>query len=172
MAPSLFIFRQYRRLQFVIVMMIEAVAFGCAPFLAAELLARTFRGVPVMLGGAWWPTALLFTAVMMTGLLSMGLYCARQRVCFDEIVIRLSIALVVTFVMLCLTFSFDALHLMSRSLLALTTLLAFVASVITLAVMEMIGGKNRFKRRVLVYGSGPRAMSVAELRRCTDSADS
>jgi sugar transferase (PEP-CTERM system associated) len=168
MAPSLFVFHQYLRLQFIIVMMIEVVAFGCAPFLAAELLARTFGDVPVMLGGAWWPTALLFTAVMMMGLLSMGLYCARQRARFDGIVIRLSIASVGTFVVLYVIFSFDALHLMSRSLLALTTLLAFVASVITRAVMEKIGDNNRFKRRVLVYGSGSRAMSISQLRRRTD----
>src|ERR1700688_2799173 len=141
-------------------MMIEALAFGAAPFLAAHLLARTFGDVPLMLS-AWWPTVLLFTAVMMTGLLSMGLYCARQRARFDGIVIRICIASVGTFVVLCLVFLFGAPYPMSRSLLALTTLLAFVASVITRAVMEKIGDDDRFKRRVLVYGSGPRAMSIA-----------
>jgi sugar transferase (PEP-CTERM system associated) len=148
--------------------MIEALAFGAAPSLAAHLLPRTFRDVPLMLSAAWWPTALLFTAVMMTGLLSMGLYCARQRARFDGIVIRISIASVGTFVVLCLVFSFAAPYSMRRSLLALTTLLAFVASVITRALMEKIGDDDRFKRRVLVYGSGPRAMSISQLRRRTD----
>jgi hypothetical protein len=166
------ILRQCVRLKFIIVMMIEVVAFGCAPVLAAEILARFFPNVPVMLSGAWWPTALLFTAVMMTGLLSMGLHCARRRLCYDGIVIRLSIASVGTYVILCVTFSFDALHVISRSWLALTTLLGFVASVITLAVMANIRDKQRFKHRVVDYGTEPRAMSVAPLRRCTDSADS
>ena len=163
----MFIFRQYLRLQFIIVMMIEALAFGAAPFLAAHLLARTFGDVPLMLS-AWWPTALLFTAVMIAGLLSMGLYCARQRARFDGIVIRICIASVGAFVVLCLVFSLDASHSTSRYLLALTTLLAFVASVITRAVMEKIGNDDRFKRRVLVYGSGPRAMTILQLRRRTD----
>ena len=164
----MFIFRQYLRLQFIIVMMIEALAFSAAPFLAAHLLARTFRDVLLVLGAEWWPAALLFTGVMMTGLLSMGLYCARQRARFDGIVIRICMASVGTFVVLYLAFSFATPYPMSRSLLALTTLLAFVASVITRAVMEKIGDGDRFKRRVLVYGSGRRAMSISQLRRRTD----
>jgi sugar transferase (PEP-CTERM system associated) len=163
----LFIFRQYLRLQFIIVMMIEALAFGAAPFLAVHLLARTFRDVPLMVSSRW-PTALLFTAVMITGLLSMGLYCARQRARFDGIVIRICIASLGAFVVLRLVLSFETPHSMSRSLLALTTLLAFVASLITRAVMERIGDDDRFKRRILVYGSGPRAMSISQLRRRTD----
>ncbi|HLZ99773.1 MAG TPA: TIGR03013 family XrtA/PEP-CTERM system glycosyltransferase [Steroidobacteraceae bacterium] len=164
----MFIFRQYLRLQCIIVMMIEAVAFCAAPFLAAHLLARTFRDVLLILSAGWWPAALLFTGVMMTGLLSMGLYCARQRARFDGIVIRICIASVGTFVALCLVFSFAAPHPMSRSLLALTTLLAFTASVITRAAMEKIGDDDRFKRRVLVYGSGQHAMSISRLRRRSD----
>lgn len=144
-------------------MVTEVVAFACATVLAAEFLARIFRDVPVMLSRARWPMALLFTAVIMTGLLSMGLHSARRQLCFDGIVIRLSIASVATFTILCLTFPFDALHLVSRWWLALTTLLGFVASVVMLAVMAQLRDRNHLKHRVVDTGSEPLVLSVAPI---------
>ena len=158
------IFRQYLYAQFCIVIVVEAIAFCCAPFLAARLLQGTDMDFP----GGLWTQALLFTAVMMIGLLSMGLYCARQRARFDGIVIRIFVATVETFAFLYAIFAFKPPFFMGTAMLALTALIAFVGSVITRASMEKLGDESFFKRRVLVYGSGTRALSISQLRRRTD----
>ena len=142
----------------------EAVAFCCAPLVAGRLL----EGWEFHLSGGLWGEAFLFTAFMMTGLLSMGLYAARQRARFDGIVIRIFIAALGTFVFLYVISRFDVPMRTSSALLALTALIGFAGSVLTRALMEKLGDETIFKRRVLVFGAGVRAASISRLRRRTD----
>ena len=87
----MFIFRKCvcRLLRFVA--LVEAVAFCCSPYLASNLLAsghlvaQSLNGVPSH-GGV------LFAALMMTGLESMGLYNLRQRARVDGIIARILIS--------------------------------------------------------------------------------
>jgi sugar transferase (PEP-CTERM system associated) len=162
------VLRHYLQPQLCIVMTIEVIAFGSAPFLAAFLLASAFRDQWLPLNFEWWPLALLFIACMLGGLQSMGLYSARQRARFDGIVMRILIASLGSFLILSLMAAFDRRYSVTEPLLPLATLLAFVASVVTRAAMEKLGDHHRFKRRLLVYGSGPRALSIAQLRRRSD----
>jgi len=112
--------------------------------------------------------ALLFTVMMMTGLLSMGLYCARQRARFDRIVVRVFIVSFCTFFVLYAISSFNMTISADSAVLVVMTLIGFVASVIARFVMEKMGNESFFKRRVLVLGNGARASYISRLRRRAD----
>lgn len=140
--------------------LIEGIAFCCAPLLALRLLSDAHT--------ATWPLALLFTASMMMGLLSMGLYCARQRAQFDRIVLRVLIASFSTFFVLHAISSFHMMISVNPAPLLVMTLIGFVASVIARFVMEQMGDESFFKRRVLVLGSDGGASQISQLRRRAD----
>lgn len=165
----MFIFRKHIYPQFSIVVILEACAFLLAPTLSKLALGSNVYVAP---GFAFATKNLaassLFAVVMMTGMLSMGLYAARQRARFDGIVIRILLACIGANVLLYLLSGIAMGDGSMRPHLAVAVLIGFCASVLIRAIMERVGDENIFKRRVLVYGAGARAESIAGLRRRTD----
>ncbi len=118
--------------------------------------------------GALWPRALLFSLVMFASFLSLGLHSSRQRARSAGIFIRIMAAVGSGVVVsgLCM---FLIPHLwIGRGVVALGGLGAgLVALVLHLALGRLID-ERAFKARVLVYGVGHSAETIAQLRRRAD----
>jgi sugar transferase (PEP-CTERM system associated) len=99
---------------------------------------------------------------------AMGLYNARQRSRLLGVVTRLAASVfggVLT--MAVFYYLFPAMQ-MGRSALLITALIGFVITVLARMVFNRFADDDLFKRRVLVYGAGRRAGSIAQLRRRAD----
>jgi sugar transferase (PEP-CTERM system associated) len=163
----MFIFRKSfcRLLRFVA--FVEAIVFCCSPYLASNLLSsghlisRSLNGVPS-------PEGVLFAAVMMTGLESMGLYNLRQRARLDGIIARVLISAWGSSWILFILLPSTPTRGIGAASWAATALIASCASGLMRTWMQKLGDGRYFKRRLLVLGSGTRARSMLQLRRRSD----
>jgi sugar transferase (PEP-CTERM system associated) len=118
--------------------------------------------------GPLWPRALVFCFIVMTCLLAFGLYSSRQRAALAGVFVRLIAALAVTgFAIAAVFYLVPSMHLW-RGVPALALLGTGCAVLLSRIVFTRIVDQEIFKRRVLVYGSGTAATSVARLRRSSD----
>ena len=119
--------------------------------------------------GPVWPRALLIAGVNLLGLAAMGLYQLRQRARFAGIVARLLIAVVMAEAALGLIFYLAPSLFVGRGVFGLAGIFAFSALVLTRLAFLRVVDQDIFKRRVLVWGAGTRAATIAKrLRRSTD----
>jgi sugar transferase (PEP-CTERM system associated) len=112
--------------------------------------------------------ALVVTVVMLTSLVSMGLYHFHQRLYFHEVAVRLFVGFVLGSLALAVVFYALPVVNVAPSLAAV----AFGYALIILLVMRYFFVKrvdeNVFRRRTLVFGAGERAAAIADLRRKAD----
>ena len=161
------IFQHYWQLPLAVLACVESLLFFAAPYAASFTLGDPnlpFRD----LVGLLLPQGFLFAGVLFISMAAMGLYNSRQRSRLAAMVSRVAAsvgsgALVIVIVF----FLFPALQ-MGRSWLMLAVLYAFASSVIVRIVFDTIVDEEIFKRRILVYGAGRRAGSIARLRRRSD----
>jgi sugar transferase (PEP-CTERM system associated) len=119
--------------------------------------------------GPIWPRALLIAGVILLGLAAMGLYQLRQRARFAGIVARLLIALVMAEGALGLIFYLAPSLYVGRGVFGLAGIFAFFGLALTRLAFLRVVDEDIFKRRVLVWGAGARAATIAKrLRRSTD----
>jgi sugar transferase (PEP-CTERM system associated) len=160
------IFQHYWQLPLALLAFVEAIVFFLAPA-GTEVLAR-YAGLPPDAAGSAWPRAVLFAAVMFLSMTAMGLYNARQRSRLTGVLARVAASVFGSaMVIAILAYLIPALSI-SRSTLLLTCTLAFAGSFIVRTVFDKLVNEDIFKRRVLVYGAGRRAGSIARLRRRSD----
>jgi len=115
------------------------------------------------------PRALLIAAVILLSLMAMGLYQLRQRARFTGILARLLIAVLIAEAMLGLIFYLAPSFFVGRGVIGLGGLFAFFGLALTRFVFLQVIDEEIFKRRVLVWGAGARAATIAKrLRRSTD----
>jgi sugar transferase (PEP-CTERM system associated) len=101
-------------------------------------------------------------------LLAFGLYSARQRAQLSGVLVRVVAALLVASCAIAAVFYLvPTLHLW-RGVEALAILLSGVGILVSRLVFARLVSQEIFKRRVLVYGTGATAVSVANLRRSAD----
>jgi sugar transferase (PEP-CTERM system associated) len=161
------IFQHYWQLPLALLATAEALVFLFSPYAAALLhvdggLAGTEGAHPLL------ARASLFAGVMFITMTAMGLYNARQRSRLLGMVTRLA-ASVLGAVMLMAVFYYLFPNLqMGRGALLMTALISFSCAVMVRLVFNRIADEDVFKRRVLVYGAGRRAGSIAQLRRRSD----
>jgi len=119
--------------------------------------------------GLIWPRAALIAGVTLLSLASMGLYQLRQRARFPGIVVRLLLAVVLAHVGLALIFYVEPAFLLGRGLMGLAGLFMFAGFIaIRYAFLKLVD-ENIFKRRILVWGAGARAATIAaRMRRRSD----
>jgi sugar transferase (PEP-CTERM system associated) len=118
--------------------------------------------------GPLWPRALLFSAVMVTSMLAFGLYSGRQRARAFGILVRVVAAALVCLAATVVFFYLIPNLYIGRGVLAFAVVGAVAGVVVSRVVMTRVVGDETFKRRVLVYGSGRSASTIANLRRRTD----
>jgi sugar transferase (PEP-CTERM system associated) len=142
---------------------LEAAAFAVAPILAAWRFPGSFAS-PVDLA----IDAVAFSATVLLGFTAMGLYSRRQRARLPGVLLRAAAAIGAGVIGIGLLSYFVPALSMPRSLLALAAVAAFVMVVVTRSGFDRLADEQLFKRRVLIYGAGRRALAVSELRRRSD----
>ncbi len=116
-----------------------------------------------------WPSALLIAGVFLLCLVAMGLYQLRQRARFAGIAARLLIAVLVAEGALGLIFYLAPSLFVGRGVFGLAGIFAFSGLALTRLAFLRVVDEDIFKRRVLVWGAGARAATIAKrLRRSTD----
>ena len=116
-----------------------------------------------------WPRALLIACVFVLALAAMGLYQLRQRARFTGIVARLLIAALAAEAVLGVIFYLAPALFVGRGVVGLAGGFAFFGLALTRYVFLQVVDEEVFKRRVLVWGAGERAATIAErLRRRSD----
>ena len=119
--------------------------------------------------GPLWPKAILFAAVVLLSMAALGLYQLRRRARFAGIVARLLIALCLAQLLLALMFYLAPALYVGRGAVLLGGGFALVGLALARYVFMRLVDENVFKRRVLVWGAGERAASIAaRLRRRSD----
>jgi sugar transferase (PEP-CTERM system associated) len=162
------IFQHYWQLPLALLAIAEAILFFFAPYLAVML--NTGAGWQELggLGGPVLPKAVLFAGAMFVAMTAMGLYNARQRSRLAGLLTRVAASVGAGATFSAIVFYFFPSIVLYRGQLVLTAALAFGAAVIVRIAFDRLLDENLFKRRVLVYGAGRRAGSIARLRRRSD----
>lgn len=161
------IFQHYWHLHLALLAVIEGVIFFFAPFAAALLRFNSQPMAQAMLG-PMLPRGLVFAGVLFISMAAMGLYNSRQRSRLAGLIARVAASVVGGALCIAVLFYlFPALHV-GRGALLISIVIAFSGSVIARVIFDTLVDEDVFKRRVLVYGSGQRAASIARLRRRSD----
>ncbi len=141
----------------------------CGVMVVAPLLRFRVRvGIIESQLGPLWPRMLLFGAVMTVCLLAFGLYSARQRAPVFGIAVRLVAAVVAGTAVTALFFYVMPYVTLGRGVMMISAGVALVGLGASRYLFTHIVDDDAFKRRVLVYGCGMRAASIANLRRRSD----
>jgi len=116
----------------------------------------------------WVPHSLLFAGIMFVSMAAMGLYNSRQRARLAGLLSRVAASVLGgAMVIAVIAYLLPALHI-ERGALLLSTLVSFGAVAIVRIAFDLLVDEDVFKRRVMVYGAGRRAASIARLRRRSD----
>jgi sugar transferase (PEP-CTERM system associated) len=162
------IFQHYWHLHLAVLAVVEAAIFFFAPY-AGVLLGLDAHTQEV--GGLFGPLfsrGALFAVVMFVCMAAMGLYNARQRSRLAGLLARVAASVLTGALLIAVVFYLFPQLQIGRGALMLSTALAFGGVVLVRAIWDTLVDEDLFKRRVLVYGAGRRAGSIARLRRRSD----
>jgi sugar transferase (PEP-CTERM system associated) len=161
------IFQHYWHLHLALLAVVEGVIFFFSPYIAAHLRFHGESWAEDALG-SMLPRGVLFAAVLFISVAAMGLYNSRQRSRLPGVIARVAASLIGGGMFITIIFYvFPQLHI-GRGALLISLVIAFAGSVMARVVFDTVVDENLFKRRVLVYGAGRRAASIARLRRRSD----
>jgi sugar transferase (PEP-CTERM system associated) len=154
------LFRLQVPTDFVILGVIEFLALMLALYLALELR---------FLGGSWeseivafFPTALLYAAVMQLSLIAMAVYQRQAGRFRDVLMLRIGIGLLLGFFPLGVSYYLAPMFFLGRGVLALAAIISFfLISFIRVYYRRVVKERNLWPR-VLVLGSGNRADLIRE----------
>jgi sugar transferase (PEP-CTERM system associated) len=106
--------------------------------------------------------------VLLICLIAMGLYQLHQRMSFREVFLRLFVGISLGSFVLAVIFYLTSPTYLSKSIVSLSAIYSFcLLSLIRLFFVRNVD-QNIFRRKTLIYGSGERAESIADLRRQAD----
>ena len=112
--------------------------------------------------------AALFSAIGLAATLALGLFSRRQRASLAGLGMRAFGGTLCAGLITYLISRMTGLGEMGGRTILLITLVAAVISSVVVAVASRLVGDDIFRRKVLVFGSGVRASSIASLRRRSD----
>jgi sugar transferase (PEP-CTERM system associated) len=151
----------------VLAMLEAATAFGA--LIAARLLRFHFNPDAIDYDvGSIWARGMLLTGATFVCAMAFGLYSGRQRARTIGILVR-----VVAAVLAAITITVVGMYLIpnlwiGRPVLAIAGLLLIgILLILRLGFLRLVD-ESSFKRRVLVYGAGRRALPITDLRRSAD----
>jgi sugar transferase (PEP-CTERM system associated) len=159
---------QQIRHQIALVAMLEAAACFGAPYLAAVI--RFHQSITAIESeyGSLWPRGVFFAGAMVIALFCVGQYSPRQRARVRGVLLRIAASAAASFVALAFVYFILPAEYLGRGVLSLTVVIGFLASVAIRSVTSRLVSRDLFKRRVLVYGCGERALTLSRLRRRSD----
>lgn len=146
----------------------EFVLLSCSLFIAALLRFEGSFATIDQEVGPLGPRMLLFGAVMVISLLALGLYSSRQRALLIGIAARVAAAIGIGTAVTAICFYIVPNIWIGRGVLSIAAVLSFGAMTLSCSIFAQVADEVAFKRRVLVYGCGRRAASIANLRRRSD----
>ncbi len=164
---TLRIFKHYIRIPFILLGLLEAIILVSSVYIGIYV---RFLGDEYNLekySGEVAPNALVFAVVMMTTMLSMGLYQARMRDGLSGILYRLFIAYFLGGVVLAVIFYIMPELFLGRGILFFTFLFSFL-SILLIRFALVTFDAELFKSRILVLGTGKKANAITKLRRKSD----
>ncbi len=162
------IFQHYWQLPLVLLALSEGLLFLAAPYLVSVLRWGVWPDTFRDLAGPMLPKAILLACVFFVALAAMGLYSARQRSRTMGRLGRIAIAIIAGALLIAVIVFFFPAVAIERSVLLGIVAMAIVGSTLIRIVFDRIVDEDVFKRKVLVYGAGKRAGSIAQLRRRAD----
>jgi len=163
------LFQHYLHLPLALLACLEAALFLGAPYVAAIVRFQTTDLAAIERStGPLLPRAVAFAGVALIAMAAMGLYNARQRSRLVGMLTRIVVAMLSTLLVSIVIYYFFEGLFFGRGVLAITTVLAFASAVIIRMVFDRLFDQEAFKRRIVVFGAGRRASSIAKLRRRSD----
>ncbi len=144
--------------------LLAVIAFYLAALLRFDL---DFESAVSILGSVW-PRALAFGFWICMGMVSMGMYRARQRPRLWELVARVTVAVTIGGLAYVLFFYLIPAVVTGRGVLAIAMLLAAVSLSLVHWYLLRIVDFNPAKRRIVVLGAGRVASKIGMLRRRAD----
>jgi sugar transferase (PEP-CTERM system associated) len=160
------IFRHHILLPILLLAGGEALVLVLSPLVIVALLPVPYVPTP---RAAFMVEIAVFTLVAGLGFTAMGLYSRRQRTRLLGVLMRTAAALFAGVAAVALVSYLAPRFAIPRSVLGYGAVLAFAATALLRVAFEFLTKDDVFKRRVLIYGSGRRALSVSQLRRRTDT---
>lgn len=162
------VIKHHLRLPILLVAASEILVFLAAPYVATAFVPDAWQGGMGLEDPILWHRSLLFAAAALLCFTATGLYDARQRSSLGGISVRVVAGvlgvLVLTAIM---SYLVPALALDPRLWLA-SLAVAGAGTLVVRAVFSRVVDEDAFKRRVLVYGAGRRAVTIVQLRRRVD----
>jgi sugar transferase (PEP-CTERM system associated) len=167
------LFGQYVPVSISALAVIDTAIFFGALVLAVMVRFHTMQPDLVEpIGDTVWDRAALFAGVSLTSFVALGLYSSRQRARPGGIVVRLvagvAAASVATASLYYLIPTLAMTLAIGRGLLALSSLFTLLGTMLARAIIFTVVDESVFKHRVLIYGVGECASTIARLRRRTD----
>lgn len=163
------VFQHYLHLPLAVLACIEAGMFLSAPYLAAMLRFQTYDFATIESAtGPILPRAIAFAVVTLVAMAAMGLYNSRQRSRLLGMLTRIAAALLGAMILSVMTYYAVPALFLGRGALVITIAIAFVGSFIIRVIFDRVVDEEVFKRRIIVFGAGRRASSIAKLRRRSD----
>jgi sugar transferase (PEP-CTERM system associated) len=143
--------------------LVEVAALVAAYFVAMQLL-RTTVSSPAFS----WPGALLFAGATLLAFAGFGLFSRRQRANAGGIVLRVAFGIAAGTLVAILLSRIVGWPGPTLGQLAIAAALALVLTGLVRLLAEKLISEDVFRRRVIVFGCGNRAASIAALRRRAD----
>lgn len=145
----------------------EALILFSSVYVAAVFLYGDIGASEQALG--WLlPKAVVVTFVVLVSLVSMGLYQFHQRLYFREAAVRVFVGVAAGGIALAVIYYVVPHVMISRA----QALIAFAYALLLLLLVRLYFvrnvDENIFRRKILIYGAGSRASSIADLRRRAD----
>jgi sugar transferase (PEP-CTERM system associated) len=162
------VFRHYLNLPILVLGCFESAALMAAVFLAALLRFHGSLEEATASVGPILPRAVAFTGSVIICMVAMGLYSARQRAKAAGLTVRIAASFAAAVVLMALLAYLIRDVYMWRGWLLLSVGVGFVLIALVRFGFNHLVNEDLFKRRVLVFGAGSQASSLARLRRRTD----
>jgi sugar transferase (PEP-CTERM system associated) len=159
---------QYVQGSIIALVAIELCALALAFYLSVHFRFRNDPGFLENKVGVLELRMLAFAIAILLGLMAFGLYSPRQRARAFGILVRLIASICLGTAIAAVIFYFAPNVWVGRGVLALAALLSLFMLIATRVLFSRVVDERIFKRRVLVYGAGNRALPISRLRRRTD----
>jgi len=160
-------FNHHIRVPFLLLGLAEACILFSAVYLAAYIrFVGKIANFKAGLGELAWH-ALIFAGLFILIFMAMGLYQSRMRDGVKGVLLRLIIAYCIGVIILNTLFYVVPTLYLGRGLLFISLVSSFTAIILLRYLLFKISG-DTFKRRILILGTGEKALSISELKRKTD----
>lgn len=163
------IFKHYVPHSFLMLGAIEVIILMSSIYLGA-LLRFSGEDQPLQAVGPLLPKALIFALVMISVMTAVGLYKSNLRDGIAGMLLRIGISILLGLAAMSFVFYLFPALFLGRGAFGLTFAMALTGIVLTRIIFFKVVNQDAMKRRILVLGTGKRAIELAQqMRRKVDT---